>query len=289
MRTLFGGTTAMFLTSANAASDPLKDGSFRKSVVALLARRHPEWSIAQESDPEAITIGNDRVYLGNIYRRVKTMSEGDRESEIVAFLENSLAGTSKASSSYEAAFAAVRTQLRPQIVPADYLKTAHDLIHRPFLADLIVVYAIDDEHTYQLLQQLHSDKWHVGREEIELVASENLEAISREIPLKPLLNKKSEAFLAVKTNDGYDAVRLLMPEFMKRARATLGSPLVFAGIPNRDFLVVWTPDFSARDSFAAKIAEYAREQEHALTDALFVSSESGVRLANAAELEDHGR
>jgi hypothetical protein len=289
MRTLFGGTTAMFLTPANAASDALKDGSFRKSVIALLSRRHPEWRIEPETDPESIAIGDNRLYLGNLYLRVKTMSDADRESEILAFFENSLTVTNKASPADEAPFASARQLLRPQIVPAKYLQTAADLIHRPFLADLIVVYALDDDRTYQLLQQAAADKWHAGREEIEKFATENLEALSLTLPLKVSPNNKAGAFLAVGTKDGYDAARLLMPQFMKRVRAALNAPTVFAGIPNRDFLVVWTPDFDPRRGFAARIAKDAIEQPHSLTDALFVSSDSGVRLANAAELKDHGR
>lgn len=76
---------------------------------------------------------------------------------------------------------------------------------------------------------------------------------------------------------------------MTRVREALKTPVVFAAIPNRDFLVTWTPDFSKRENFAGLVSRDLHEKPHPLTDALFVVSDQGVRLADAGELADHGR
>lgn len=289
MRALFGAIAAIVFGRANAESDALQNGTFRDSMIALLARRHPEWHAASGTDSQSIAIGDKNIFLGNLYLHVKTMSDSAREEAILSFIDDSVNARSNIASVDKESFATARERLRLQIVPASYLKTADDLVHRPFPADLIIAYALDSERGYQLLQRPVLDNWHVGQEEFEKQAIENLEASSTPIELEPDPNRQGGAFVTVDMKDGYDAARLLLPQFMRRMRAALNAPLVCAGIPNRDFLVVWTPDFYPRRAFANKIAEDARNRPHPLTDALFVSAESGVRLANATEMKDHGR
>ena len=205
----------------------------------------------------------------------------------VALIENGLARSQ--ASPEKLGFAAASNQLRPQIVPADYLQQAGDLVHRAFLAGLVVAYAIDEKERYELIRQPDIDSWHVGQTEIEARVIANLEAVSAGISLSPRSNPDGGAFVAVSTTDGYDAARLLLPQFMRHVREALNASLIFAGIPNRDLLVAWTPDFAPRRGFATKIAQDFQSRPHPLTDALFASNDTGVRLADAAAMRDHGR
>ena len=41
----------------------------------------------------------------------------------------------------------------------------------------------------------------------------------------------------------------------------------------------WTPDFAPRRAFASKITQDFQTRPHPLTDALFASTDTGVRLA----------
>lgn len=112
---------------------------------------------------------------------------------------------------------------------------------------------------------------------------------SASIPLEAKGRLNQKGYVIVDTHDGYDAVRLLLPNFMARLRTTLEVLRVFAGIPNRDFLVAWTPDFAARKGFALKLREDVLVRNHPLTDALFTSSDAGVALATPEEMRDHAR
>ena len=85
-------------------------------------------------------------------------------------------------------FAAASNQLRPQIVPADYLQQTGDLVHRGFLAGLVVAYAIDEKERYELIRQPDIDSWNVGQTEIEARAIANLEAVSAGVSLSPRSN-----------------------------------------------------------------------------------------------------
>ena len=56
--------------------------------------------------------------------------------------------TEREASTDKSEFASASNLIRPQIVPADYLEQAGDLVHRAFLAGLL-------------------DSWHVGQTDIE--------------------------------------------------------------------------------------------------------------------------
>jgi len=287
LRTLYGATT-LALAPTKAWSDAFEDGAaFRQAVLALLDRRHPEWHATPGSDVTTIMVGHKVISLANIYLHVRNMPPAHRDDQIVSLIENSVNANSRAS---EMPLAEARSRLRLQIVPAEYQRQP-DLVFRPFnppLTDVIVAYALDDDKVYELLRQPTLDAWKVGRDEVEAVAIENLEAISSKVALKRQ-DVDDGSYIIVSTSDGYDAVRLLLPQFMKRLRAALKVSAVFVGIPSRDFMVAWTPNFAKRRGFAAQVARDVMSHPHPLTDALFVASESGVRLANSSELRDHGR
>ena len=237
--------------------------------------------------PQTITIANTEIYLDNIYRQVRSLPPGQRDDEIVSFVEKGLA--EHETSKQDAGFAAASERVRLQIAPDDYLGQARDLVHREFLAGLMIAYAIDENDRYELVRQPVIDSWHVEQPEIETRAIANLEAVSTDIPLERNVGTGGGAFVAVSTSDGYDAARLLPPQFMNRVRQALNASSVFVGIPNRDFLVARTSDFAPRRAFVTKITQDFQRRPHPLTDALFAASEIGVRLADAAEMRDHGR
>lgn len=74
--------------------------------------------------------------------------------------------------------------MRLQIAPDDYLGQARDLVHREFLAGLMIAYAIDENDRYELVRQPVIDSWHVEQPEIETRAIANLGAVSTDIPLE---------------------------------------------------------------------------------------------------------
>ena len=270
-------------------ADELRNGGFRRQVVALLARRHPEWAIVPEADPAMIAIGDDHISLTNVYLRVRGMPLARRETEIISFVENAVRATRDAAAAQDIPYSAVIDRLRPQIIPDEYKTVAPDLVCRPFFAGLSVAYAIDDSKSYQLLRKAALNSWNIAQQEVETRAIANLEALSASLPLEARRRLNQRAYAVVNTSDGYDAPRLLLPNFMARLRATLEVPRVIVGIPSRDLLIAWTPDFHARVSFAMKLVEDALSRSHPLTAAFFVSSETGVSLPTVEEMRDHGR
>jgi hypothetical protein len=75
---------------------------------------------------------------------------------------------------------------------------------------------------------------------------------------------------------------------MERMGEELG-PEHFVSVPHRDLLMAWSVDCSAKRQLAALATQYASISAYRLTDEIFVWSADGLRLANAAELAEHGR
>lgn len=279
------GAACVALQPLVAYADPLGDGSFARHVVSLLAASHPDWTVTAGDDPLSLQIGTVSVFLRNIYLQVKDLPAEHRDADTITLIEHGFAPPFDG----KATFDAVRSSLRLQLEPVDYLKTFPDIVHTEFLAGLMSVCVMDQAYRYATLLQHQLDSWQLPRGTVEQMAVANLEGLSDQLAIEPGAQSRAGAFYACATLDGYDAARLMLPRFMKRVREALKTPVLFAAIPNRDFLVTWTPDFSKRETFAGLVSRDMHEQPHPLTDALFVVSDQELRLANASELADHGR
>ena len=274
-----------------AGAKALEGDSFKQEVIEILRRHHPDWVreflLKDNDDPMLIEIGDYRVSLDSIFLLVQPMTGNEREEAILDFLEAALAdpqGPEPAETPYEEA----KDRLRPQILPAEYKDQVPSLISRPFFSGLHVGYALDEEKRYALMLEPVLTAWHISQEKLEAQAISNLEALVAQQELVPKMGEKG-SYLFLAADDSFGAARLLLPDFMARVRMTLNAPMVFIGIPDRDFAIAWTPDFSGRQGFADKIQRDLASEPYPLTDELFASSDKGLRLMTLEEKRDHGR
>jgi hypothetical protein len=275
-------------------SDDLTMPTFRSEVLAVLRRHFPDKTFSEGADEAAIKYDNPAVpnlgkfnfYLGNLFASVRGLSHDDREDAVVRYfaqqleLETIKAHRDEVSATWEGA----RALLRPRLIPVDYLKTQNSLLHRDFSHDVMIAYSLDLGKFDEFVSDTHASKWGVTIDTIHPTTIANLEALSKDIPIKvrPASGGAPGGFAAVDQHDAYDAARLLLPQFRSRIIAELGD-FVYAGIPNRDFLVVWSRDFAAHAGFVAKIKKDSQTQPYPLTDEIFVITASGVRPATRAE------
>lgn len=275
-----------------AAADAAE--SFREEVVSLLRRRRPALKLTLPGDdPESVhvKVGENtlQVYLGNLQRQLGTAQGADRESQILAFFDGILA-VRPAGDEERTRWQVARAKLRLQIVPIEYRQQAKELISRDLTAKVVIAYALDQGERYSLVTKDDLKTWGVDADALHEAALAGLETASGAVTIGAEKSAKGRgAYATILTQDGYDAARLLLPSIRQRLLKALGSDLVIAGIPNRDFLVAWTPDFSARADFAAKVSEDSESRSHPLTDELFVVDANGVRMATPAELAEQRR
>ncbi len=86
-------------------------------------------------------------------------------------------------------------------------------------------------------------------------------------------------FMMLNTHDGYDAARLLVPEFRDFIASKLGYPF-HAGIPSRDFLIMWSldnPD-KMKIGFASSIKLDFEEKAYPLTPNVLKVSKNGISV-----------
>lgn len=274
------------LRPAAARADDLADGRFAQHVARLVAAAHPGWRIEPGPDAQTLVVQGARLFLGNIHRHLQGLPPAGRDAATLSLVEAALRQPSVGP---DTALEAVRERLRLQLVPAEYRAAVPGLVARDFPGGLLVAYAIDEPDRFTLVQQRQLDAWRIAPAELDRQALGNLEAASLGVALEVQPGARGGRYCIVATSDGYDAARILLPRFMARLREGLGTRSAFVGIPNRDFLVAWTADLSVRSRFAAQIRRDQTGRPHPRTDMLFVSTQDGVRAANAAELAEHGR
>jgi uncharacterized protein YtpQ (UPF0354 family) len=104
----------------------------------------------------------------------------------------------------------------------------------------------------------------------------NLAAASQNIPYH-VAGEGSQQVVIFNVNDGLDAARLLLPELIRSAARDIPGNLVI-GIPNRDFMVVFSDDDPDRVSAVAlQVTQDMRQHAHGLTTNLFTITDGEVR------------
>ena len=171
-----------------------------------------------------------------------------------------------------------KSLLRPQLVPAEYLKKVHGP-HTPLCDGVVEAYVIDSDASYQIVTNEDLARWKVSPKAIEEAAVANLEASSSGMKLSS--QDGEDPFIIVALGDGYDAARILLPGFRRYAAQRLGEPFL-AGIPNRDFLIAWSlggsPEFQGRTRRA--IVEDFSSQPYPLTQGVLKVTATGIAVVD---------
>lgn len=147
----------------------------------------------------------------------------------------------------------VRLALKPQLCPEGF-RLENPLAHRPVLPGLLAAVVSDGVDSYCYVATEELTHWGKTWEEVYRVALANLnEACSGRTDLR--VAPGPDLSVALQMEDGFDAARILLPEFRAFIAVQLGSPFLF-GIPHRDFLLCWSPRNSLR--FHALVEEKLR-------------------------------
>ena len=151
----------------------------RTEVIRVIRETHPEMQPVADADPAMITVatktGSGTLSVLNLARMVKSSTGINRRAEILRFVERAVP---KETPENQTKFDAAKSHLRIQIAPAEYasISTKEGVINRAFTNDLIIAYVIDYDDHIEYVQKKHLQEWRVGRETVEKIAIENLDA-----------------------------------------------------------------------------------------------------------------
>lgn len=253
---------------------------FRDSVVEVLRTEYPGRTFETTDDPWIIRCASMQLGLQNLYATCRQGAPGTAEQKAIikAHFDAVIAHEDTVASQAPLPWDKAKPLLRPQLVPAEYLKKVHGP-HRPLCDGVVEAYVIDSDASYQLVSNEDLARWKVSTAAIEEAAIGNLEAGSTGMKLSS--QDGEDPFIIVALGDGYDAARILLPGFRRYAAQRLGEPFL-VGIPNRDFLIAWSlggsPEFQGRTRRA--IVEDFSTQPYPLTQAVLKVTSTGIAVVD---------
>lgn len=251
------------------------EDAFKTRVLQALARVYPKRRFTPSIDADALECEGATYGLYNLRLTAGVGSRSDAEFDALirshfALIESSVPATQPAD------WDSVKSSLRPQLCPVDFLKKL-PLAHRPLGGGLIIGVVIDGEKSYRYATSQDLQAWDVGFDDLLIYATANLnEASAGNTPMHFVPGP--DRLVAVKTQDGFDAARIVVPEFRSFIGSKLGSPFLFA-VPNRDFLICWSHDNS--DNFLTMTRERVRSDfqsmPYPLSPEVFEGSRDSIR------------
>lgn len=216
--------------------------------------------------------------LDNFYRVYQR--HPDQLEAVTAKLIESLQGYDQARNL--TSYAQLRERVFPMLKPITLLASVRErklpmLVYRPFLADLIIAYVIDEPSSVAYINEQHLERWELSEHELHAQAIENLRRRTDERGNYTVVGEGAQRLIIFNAQDGYDATRLLLPGLLERWRPELMGQVVI-GVPTRDFLIIFGDgDRQILASVAHQIQMDAANLEHGLSDQLFTLEAGQVR------------
>lgn len=179
-------------------------------------------------------------------------------------------------------YAELRERIYPMLKPLILLAEVRErklpmLAYRPFLADLMITYVIDEPGSLVYINEKHLERWQIDEARLHSQAIDNLDRRTREQSNYTASGMGMQRMIVFNSQDGFDATRLLLPALLDQWRPQFPGHMVI-GIPNRDFLICFSDaDRTILVNIAHQIQFDAAERANGLTDQLFTLINGEVR------------
>jgi uncharacterized protein YtpQ (UPF0354 family) len=180
------------------------------------------------------------------------------------------------------AFAELRERVYPMLKPITLLVTIRErnlplIVYRPFLADLIITYVIEEPSSVAYISEQHLERWGLREHDLHEQAMANLRRRTAERGSHTTAGTDQQRLVILNAQDGFDATRLLLPDLLEGLAGPMPGTIV-VGIPNRDFLIIFNDaDRTILTAVAHQIQREAAERAYGLTDQLFTIKGGQVR------------
>lgn len=155
----------------------------------------------------------------------------------------------------------------------------HTIVSSPWLADLVVCYAIDHAESLRMISSSDLERWSIDSTQLHQQATENLTQ-SKLPPLAAVSTPEGKLLFGGLAEGGLSSKSsyALHPDLYQFARAHLGGD-VWVAIPARDTLMLFLKSVSDRASLQDSVTQDFKSCSHALSDRLFDLTPDGLVLA----------
>ncbi|MCC6510296.1 MAG: hypothetical protein IT423_14425 [Pirellulaceae bacterium] len=239
--------------------------SFRDFVLSVLGEAFPDEPFLPGERADAIRWKDSEIGLHNLHADAALMHTEPAmvRQTIVEHFSRIVKLTDTELASLPATWDEARTRVRLQLMPANFARVGVSVTF-PFLDEVLISIVVDAEHGYAYVRTEDVERWQVGLIDLYEAACENLTAASQNLGVS--YYPGPPAIVALDTTDGYAAARLLLPSLRQFITERLGSPFC-AGIPNRDFLIMWsaTEDAQFQERMQVQLNEDTKSRSHPLS------------------------
>lgn len=262
---------------------PMTKPQFQAFVLGVLKDAFPDRAFEAGEVDDLIICGDEQFGLSNLYAKCGDGRADDSEFRefIAEHFGKMIKLVEQHTQNDSPAWSVVKDRLRPQFMPARFAEQA-PLVHLPVGqpasdADVLIGIVLDSEAGYSYVRQEDAALWGRTADELFDAAVQNLNDASRQLPMA--LFPEPNLAIVIETKDGYDAARLLLPGIRRFAAEKLGEPF-YAGIPNRDFLIMWSQNADAEFQHFCRerIGQDFDEQDHPLSPRILVATAEAVTV-----------
>lgn len=250
---------------------------FRDRVRAYAREHYPDENCSLEADFR-LRMGCSSLSLDNLYRVY--LRDPQSFNDLIGTALKALCDLqSDLHDESRMQWNAVRHRIMPMLAPEARLgDTMGDSVSAPWIADLAIVYVVDEEQTYWYLRDELLARWGVDRETVHELAMTNLERYFDEHSMEvTVLEGQPGPRIVMPTHrDAYNTTRILSPAFQQELRRSLGSCFA-VGAPNRDFFVASSLEpVNALEQIRLQVGADFQRMTHPLTDRLLMVTPDGV-------------
>lgn len=248
---------------------------FVQQLIQQIHGQFPLVRIARAPQSFSVVVNGQTASLENIYRLTALKPE-DLHRNVERWIVEMLR-VSEGHPDHASGFEELKDRILPVVLPqppADVDPAT--MVYQPFVADLVVAYAVDQQRTIEYIPRARFVDWKLSLDELHEVAIKNLVARSETLPAHAAPDESGKISLIVfQIMDGYDASRILLPSLHERLREYLGSPFA-AAIPNRDILLCFRGDEETVGRYREQIAADYHSMPHQITEKLLLVTPDGV-------------
>jgi uncharacterized protein YtpQ (UPF0354 family) len=256
--------------------DELLKIQIANEVLARMREKHPDQEF--EFDEKGIRGKNQAIFLSNLYREIRA-APGRRAKIIDNFVEN-VSRSADAQMGHEV-WDEVRGDIIPVLKPKNYITsespTKH-LLTSEWLADVLICYVIKSKKFYRFVTGWDLGRWGTDAQALHQLALDNLARLPWPSRLEGARQSDGGRVILIETADGLASSRLLHPDLHHLLSVPLGSPF-WAGIPDRDTLVVYSDRRSLKQRISRKLRKDFRTSAYPITPTPFLVTRDGIAPA----------
>ena len=250
--------------------------SFRDFVLTVLSQAFPNQPFEAGQRTDAIRWKGSEIGLHNLHADAALLrTDPDKVRQaIIEHFSRIVQLTDVELAMLPQTWEEARGRVRLQLMPAAFAKAGVSVTY-PFLDEVLISVVVDAEHGYAYVRSEDVERWQVSLIDLYEAACENLTEASQNLGIS--FYQGPPSIIALDTSDGYAAARILLPSLRQFVSSKLGSPFC-AGIPNRDFLIMWSADtdedFQAR--MKSQLIEDTLSRSHPLSNQILRVTEETI-------------